>query len=71
MKKYEFLTLMSNLERSINALADGLKDAAYDNKEKDAEKWLNGVQAYELAKAMTYTKLAISAMVGNSGLLTD
>lgn len=71
MKKSEFNTLMYNLERSINALTDGLKDAAYDNKERDTDKWLSGMQAYELAKAMTYTKLAISTMVDVSGMLTD
>ena len=71
MKKSEFNTLMYNLERSINALADGLKNASYDNKETNPEKWLNGVHAYELAKAMTYTKIAISSMVEASGMLTD
>lgn len=60
MTHAEFLNKMVTLERAINDLAKSLEEECYEHMELDPKVWLQLHSAAELAKGMTYTKLAIS-----------
>ena len=64
MKHYEYLELMMNLERAINALTTALDNELYENGPgvQDIDKWMAAYNAQSLAKGMTATKCAISVM---------
>ena len=60
MTHAEFLNKMVALERAINDLAKSLEDECFEHMELETNTWLQLHSAAELAKGMTYTKLAIS-----------
>ena len=61
MTHNEFLDKMVAIERAINDLSKSLEDELYDvGTNLDTNSWLLAHSAVELAKGMTYTKIAIS-----------
>ena len=60
MTHAEFLDKMVALERAINDLSKSLKNELFDHSDMDINNWMIAHSAVELAKGMTYTKVAIS-----------
>lgn len=60
MTHTEFLDKMVALERAINDLSKSLENELFDHSDMDINNWMIAHSAVELAKGMTYTKVAIS-----------
>ena len=61
MTHSEFLDKMVALERAINELSKSLEDELFEvGTNLDVNSWMIAHSAVELAKGMTYTKVAIS-----------
>jgi hypothetical protein len=60
MTHAEFLDKMVALERAINDLSKSLENELFDHSDMDINNWMIAHSAVELAKGMTYTKVAIS-----------
>lgn len=60
MTHSEFLDKMMAIERAINDLSKSLEDELYETGDTlDINNWMIAHSAVELAKGMTYTKVAI------------
>ena len=60
MTHAEFLDKMVALERAINDLSKSLENELFDHSDMDINNWMIAHSAVELAKGMTYTKVASS-----------